>query len=223
VKICARCKATKSQGEFYKSKRFRDGLRTWCRECDRESARTWGRSNSDRRKETMIAWRASNQQQEIAWRRAYYTKNREHIIAANVARERKHPERKRLRDAAWRARNRKVLRARALEYAAAHREQERARAKAWAKANHGRVVANVRLREAREKRAMPKWANRFFIGEIYDLARLRTKLLGEPWHVDHMVPLVSDTVCGLHVEHNMRVIPGSMNRAKSNSHWPDKP
>lgn len=66
------------------------------------------------------------------------------------------------------------------------------------------------------KRATPTWAIPFFIGEIYHLAQLRTKVTGLNWEVDHIVPMMSDLVCGLHVETNLRVVPSQINRQKSN-------
>jgi hypothetical protein len=74
-------------------------------------------------------------------------------------------------------------------------------------------------RRARE--AFPVWADRFIVKEMYDLARRRTQCTGIKWEVDHIVPLQSDLVCGLHVEHNLRVVPASVNRDKGNLRWPD--
>ena len=100
----------------------------------------------------------------------------------------------------------------------------------WAKANPQKVVERVRRYQARHpdrcervrsRRHLtarrPAWANKFFIEEIYDLARLRTKVLGEPWVVDHVIPLKHPLVCGLHVETNMRVVPRRVNAAKGNA------
>lgn len=81
----------------------------------------------------------------------------------------------------------------------------------------------TRRRRLISEHATPAWANNFFIEEIYDLAQLRTKATGIEWHVDHIVPLQSPIVCGLHVEQNMRVITAFENRSKRNRYWPDMP
>ena len=66
--------------------------------------------------------------------------------------------------------------------------------------------------------AQPSWANEFFIKEAYALSKLRTEIFGFPWHVDHVIPLQGKLVCGLHVENNLQVIPGSENCKKSNKY-----
>ena len=93
----------------------------------------------------------------------------------------------------------------------------------YRKNNTEKVNARTALRRARQDRAVPGWANHFFINEIYDLARLRTRYLGVKHHVDHIVPMHHSVVCGLHVEHNLRVIPEIDNIRKKNLFWPDMP
>lgn len=60
-----------------------------------------------------------------------------------------------------------------------------------------------------------------FLKEVYDLAQMREKHTKIKWEVDHVVPLNSDKVCGLHVSWNLRVIIQSLNRQKLNHYWPD--
>lgn len=57
---------------------------------------------------------------------------------------------------------------------------------------------------------------------IYKEAEDRRKA-GEKVAVDHIVPICSDIVCGLHVPHNLAVITELDNLRKSNSWWPDHP
>ena len=71
-------------------------------------------------------------------------------------------------------------------------------------------------RKAHVKRATPAWANKFLIEEAYALAALRTRMLGYPWHVDHVIPLRGKDVCGLHVETNLAVVPAIVNLRKGN-------
>lgn len=81
----------------------------------------------------------------------------------------------------------------------------------------------MRAYKARKRKAMPAWANEFFLAEAYDIAATRTEMTGIQWEVDHIVPLQGATVCGLHVENNIAVIPAQDNRKKGNRHWPDMP
>lgn len=73
------------------------------------------------------------------------------------------------------------------------------------------------------KRATPAWANSFFMQEALRLARLRTKMFGFKWSVDHIVPIQSQIVCGLHVQNNLQVIPLRDNILKRSHMWPDMP
>ena len=133
------------------------------------------------------------------------------------------PEKKKEQDAAYYIANRKKSLAQSMAWARAHPEVVRAKNSAWAKANLAIVNAKTARHRARRFCATPAWANEFFIEEAYDLAQRRTKATGFEWNVDHIVPLNSKKVCGLHVENNLRVIPKKANQVKSNRHWPDMP
>lgn len=79
-------------------------------------------------------------------------------------------------------------------------------------------------KSTRRKRAIegatPAWSDRNKVLEIYEQARKVSELTGIQHHVDHVVPLNSKKVCGLHNEFNLRVIPAIDNLKKHNRTWP---
>lgn len=67
--------------------------------------------------------------------------------------------------------------------------------------------------------ATPHW-----LTDIH-VERIRRTYADRPpgYHVDHIVPLKSPLVCGLHVPWNLQYLPAGVNMSKSNRYWPDCP
>lgn len=81
----------------------------------------------------------------------------------------------------------------------------------------------VRRRQAAKMQRTPKWLTEddvWVMREAYKLARMRTKLFGFSWHVDHVLPLQGKTVSGLHVPTNLQIIPWLDNVKKHNKVMP---
>jgi hypothetical protein len=76
----------------------------------------------------------------------------------------------------------------------------------------------ARKRTAKMILAAPKWRDRDKIKAIYDEAKRLTAETGIAHHVDHYYPLQGVLCSGLHVHHNLRVLPASENCSKSNGH-----
>ena len=116
----------------------------------------------------------------------------------------------------WYIANRdKVIRAAATRPAAAMREYRNA----WKRNNVLQVRADTKARRRKHRLATPKWLTRRQKGEIrqlYQIAMTMTQTTGEQYVVDHIVPLRSEFVCGLHVPWNLRVITREENLIKSN-------
>jgi hypothetical protein len=90
---------------------------------------------------------------------------------------------------------------------------------AWKENNLVQVRASTKARRRKHKQATPPWLTRKQKSEIrslYEIAITMTKTTGEQYVVDHIVPLRSDEVCGLHVPWNLRVITQEENLVKSN-------
>lgn len=85
---------------------------------------------------------------------------------------------------------------------------------------HLEAEKSTRRKRAKD-RATPDWADLNKVKEIYRMARQISEMTGIPHHVDHMVPLTSDMVCGFHNEFNLQILPGVENLQKHNRHWPD--
>lgn len=84
-------------------------------------------------------------------------------------------------------------------------------------------LAKSAKRRAKKQNAIPGWADLEAIEAIYAEARRFTEMTGEPFHVDHRVPLISDLVCGLHWEGNLQILKGEDNLSKGNKQWDDMP
>jgi hypothetical protein len=98
-------------------------------------------------------------------------------------------------------------------------EVKRVYQKAWKERNVVWVRADTKSRRRKHRLATPKWLSRkqkSEIRQIYQIAITMSKTTGEQYVVDHIVPLRSELVCGLHVPWNLRVIPQQENLLKSN-------
>lgn len=91
----------------------------------------------------------------------------------------------------------------------------------WKKLNPAIANANKAKRKAAKKLRTPSWLTLIDFERIkneYKLASMLTKLTGEPWHVDHVIPLQGKTVSGFHVPSNLKAIRGSENCSKQNQY-----
>lgn len=89
--------------------------------------------------------------------------------------------------------------------------------------NAGICNAKTAKRKAAKLNATPKWIELDLINQMYIDCKLISEMTGILHHVDHIVPLQSDIVCGLHCFDNLRIISATENTSKGNRYWPDMP
>lgn len=96
---------------------------------------------------------------------------------------------------------------------------ERQRVRKWKKTNRAAVAAANAIRRANRTKRTPKWLTKDqkrAMRKLYDEAARLTRVTGVKWHVDHIVPLMGQTVCGLHVPWNLQLLTAAENSSKGN-------
>ena len=173
----------------------------------------------------MLAWNRANPERVRASKKKGYDADPKKVNLRNKAWREKNPERVRQHWAAFHARNKYKEKEWSRKKRIKNREKNRATQKRYHAARPGLKNLWWTNRKAQKLRASLDWGefNELVLREAYDLAKLRSKATGIAWHVDHIVPLKSRRVCGLHVFSNLQVIPGAENFRKSNVVWPDMP
>lgn len=93
----------------------------------------------------------------------------------------------------------------------------------YARISRAKEAAKNAKRRSKLLQATPIWAKCSLVLAFYEEASIVSHSTGVIHHVDHIVPLTSKYVCGLHCEANLQILPGLENISKSNRKWPDMP
>lgn len=201
TKICNTCLTEKPILEFGPHHTAADGYNPKCKSCVSAYNREYRKRNQEKIRENNLEyaathraaarertrrWRQDNPERAKANEKRYYYQNRDRELANSKRRYYQNQER------------------------------DKQRSRQWREDNPARVAANIAKRRADEKQATPKWADLAAIHVIYEEARILTESSGVSHQVDHIVPLNSNVVCGLHCEANLRVITAEENNSKNN-------
>lgn len=82
--------------------------------------------------------------------------------------------------------------------------------------NPGKINAETAKHRAKKAQATPNWAELDKIKIVYEKAQWLAKLTGLCYHVDHIIPIAGEKVCGLHVWENLQILEKGLNQSKGN-------
>lgn len=157
-------------------------------------------------------WEEQNKERRRAEKKKWQQDNREKVKQKTAERRKADPDLALKREAERREKNREEIRANQRAYAARVREK---------------LGAPVRQkRNALLLRATPQWLTAIEKAAMVCTqasAVMLSATTGELHCVDHIIPLDSPEVCGLHVPWNLQVTSKSKNSSKGNRNWPDRP
>ena len=172
---------------------------------NKEKAKEYCVKNREKRLADVKQWRAANMEKRTAYSQKY---NKEYYEANK---DKVNEQKKQ-----YNAKNKERIK----QYRIENKEHRRQVRKLWAEKNRGREVIKATKRKAMKLQAMPKWLTSEHLKEIEALyveaMELRWLNENQELHVDHIIPLSNDNVCGLHVPWNLQVLSGSLNCKKSN-------
>lgn len=225
MKKCTCCGIEKPELDFYSCKKRKSGLRSKCKACINLESKEWALLNPEKRSEIHRRSRQKYTSRTAEWGKKYRAQNIE-LLHAKAAKYRAE-NRERLREVyrKWLAENGpKALAASACWKLKNHqrtKELSRRSATKWKAENKAAARAHEAAREAAKTLAFPAWADVKKIKVIYEKASALSESWGVALHVDHIVPINSKLVCGLHCEHNLQILESVINAAKGNRQWPD--
>lgn len=148
-------------------------------------------------------WRKTNKEASKAIYSKFYQENKDQLVEAGRKNQHKNNEYSK----AYRQNN---------------KEQRRITGIKWRAKNKVLTCFLANARRARKLQATPKWAEAELkqIEALYrEAARLQEET-GVIHHVDHIIPLQSDLVCGLHCLANLQILTQRENNQKSNKFDP---
>ena len=174
----------------------------------RERARKWYAENKERAKANVKKWKTNNKEKARELNRIGRARRYHEDPAKDLAYQKQ-----------WREKNPDIVHQRHVKRYVTQKESELARAKQWREDNPHKQRQYTIEYTAQKLKATPKWheKEKHLIDTVYKKAHE----LG--LEVDHVVPLRSKKVCGLHTWANLQLLDKTLNIKKRNRYWVDMP
>lgn len=217
MKTCTKCQICKPLFSFTKHAKTKDGLRHWCRDCQRTYMQKYKKDNPKIISAQKARYRVKHKDELRPKNRihseTFRERHREELNELNRQRRSddfRHREKRLAIEMAYRFRNKIVC---------AERRRK------WANENKSLVIHYAVKRRLALSKRVPNWLNQDDLMQIktqYQIAKHKNVKNGQKWVVDHIIPLRGKYVSGLHVPQNLQVIDYSTNAKKSNKFDIDK-
>jgi hypothetical protein len=215
VKQCTKCKVVRSVEDFRVSNRSDSGFASSCKLCDKDYREVTFEHRQRKNKE----WQENNKEYLIEYRANYYKDNREALLQYQIQYREDNKEELIEYRSSFYSENRDRLLCDRRYYYQKNKDKVAERNRDYHKRNpHIKLTSSAR-RRATKLNATPAWLteeHNFMLSCIYEYRKEITEATGVERHVDHIVPLINDRVCGLHVPWNLQVITAKENLSKSN-------
>ena len=214
-KVCNTCGIEKSRGYFSVRSDTPSGLRSDCRDCVNNKSKIYYDTNSENVIQRTVAWAQENRLLVNFLKRKRYLEDTDKYL---------------LKDRQYRLQNKGKLKEWSKEYRSRPEVKKKLQiyrlqysnnpdnkiklkvlAKRWRDKNKDLVCYYSSNRRAKVREATPSWACQ----DTMKSFNKEAQYFGES--VDHIIPLNTPLVCGLHCEFNLQLLPLSDNIKKNNS------